>query len=328
MTILWLQSSLDHLSLFSVLPQHNRSAKNRSKDLNQAQGKPDHEVGKLLLRLNGDADPAVHLLAVLRRRPILNAPGKKLWSGSINNQQAHMTRMKSNVLVTMTMQEAFSCQTIRQKSGIVDSVGPWVTMYAFGCTRLWVGNRGSSVCLDECPWKGKILFSNLNSKWQELLAYIDIRGVDVVAVRNSLLRLQNHPVEVICRQVGKVNKICEAHMEWFVDSGSSRCWTSWRHVSGSACCSPSQRCWTRPEGGVFKLSIAFFPFHLDESDDCWTLAAVMHSAVKLAKACSCESQLSTELLQDESDRQAVANFKDFLSVLVGQWTSPSTLSMK
>ena len=58
---------------------------------------------------------------------------------------------------------------------------------------------------------------------------------------------------------------------------------------------------------VFKLSIAFFPFHLDESDDCWTLAAVMQLAVKLAKACNCEeSQLSTELLQDESDRQAVA----------------------
>ena len=70
------------------------------------------------------------------------------------------------------------------------------------------------------------------------------------------------------------------------------------------------------------MSSAFFPFHLDESDDCWTLAAVMQPAVKLAKACSCESQLSTELLQDESDRQAVANFKDFLSVLVGQWTSP------
>ena len=44
--------------------------------------------------------------------------------------------MKSKVLVTMTMQEAFSCQTILQKSGIVDSVGPWVTMYALGCTRL------------------------------------------------------------------------------------------------------------------------------------------------------------------------------------------------
>ena len=48
----------------------------------------------------------------------------------------------------------------------------------------------------------------------------------------------------------------------------------------------------------------------------------MHQAVKLAKACSCESQLSTELLQDESGRQAVANLKDFLFVLVGQWASP------
>ena len=52
-----------------------------------------------------------------------------------------MTRMKSKVLVTMTMQEAFSCHTIRQKSGIVDSVGPWVTMYAFGWTRLWRGGH-------------------------------------------------------------------------------------------------------------------------------------------------------------------------------------------
>ena len=55
----------------------------------------------------------------------------------------------------------------------------------------------------------------------------------------------------------------------------------------------------------------------------WLLAAVMQLVVKLAKACSsCESQLSTELLQDESGRQAVANLKDFLFVLVGQWASP------
>lgn len=40
----------------------------------------------------------------------------------------HMTLMKSKVLVTMTMQEALSCQTILQKSGMVSSVGPWVTM--------------------------------------------------------------------------------------------------------------------------------------------------------------------------------------------------------
>jgi hypothetical protein len=43
-----------------------------------------------------------------------------------------MTLMKSKVLVTMTMQEARSCQTIRQKSPIVISLGPWVTMYALG----------------------------------------------------------------------------------------------------------------------------------------------------------------------------------------------------
>ena len=48
----------------------------------------------------------------------------------------HITRMKSKVLVTITMQEARSCQTILQKSGMVDSVGPWVTMYALGWTRL------------------------------------------------------------------------------------------------------------------------------------------------------------------------------------------------
>jgi len=39
-----------------------------------------------------------------------------------------LTLMKSKVLVTMTMQEALSCQTIRQKSPIVVSIGPWVTM--------------------------------------------------------------------------------------------------------------------------------------------------------------------------------------------------------
>ena len=52
--------------------------------------------------------------------------------------------MKSNVLVTMTIQEARSCQAILQKSGMVDSVGPWVTMYAFGCTRLYNTKERSS----------------------------------------------------------------------------------------------------------------------------------------------------------------------------------------
>ena len=36
--------------------------------------KPDHKVGELLLRLDGDADAAVHLLPVLRCRPVLDAP--------------------------------------------------------------------------------------------------------------------------------------------------------------------------------------------------------------------------------------------------------------
>ena len=35
-----------------------------------------------------------------------------------------LTLMKSKVLVTMTIHEALSCQTIRQKSPIVVSVGP------------------------------------------------------------------------------------------------------------------------------------------------------------------------------------------------------------
>ena len=39
-----------------------------------------------------------------------------------------LTLMKSKVLVTMTIQEALSCQTILQKSPMVVSVGPWVTM--------------------------------------------------------------------------------------------------------------------------------------------------------------------------------------------------------
>ena len=39
-----------------------------------------------------------------------------------------LTRMKSKVLVTITIQEHLSCQTILQKSPIVFSVGPWVTI--------------------------------------------------------------------------------------------------------------------------------------------------------------------------------------------------------
>lgn len=38
------------------------------------------------------------------------------------------TLMKSNVFVSITMQQAFSCQTIRQNSVTVFSMGPWVTM--------------------------------------------------------------------------------------------------------------------------------------------------------------------------------------------------------
>ena len=36
--------------------------------------KPDHKVGELLLGLDGDADAAVHLLPVLRCRPVLDTP--------------------------------------------------------------------------------------------------------------------------------------------------------------------------------------------------------------------------------------------------------------
>ena len=47
---------------------------------------------------------------------------------SLNSLNSMNYLIKSNVLVTMTMHEALSCQTILQKSGIVDSVGPWVTI--------------------------------------------------------------------------------------------------------------------------------------------------------------------------------------------------------
>lgn len=46
------------------------------------------------------------------------------------------TFVKSNVFVNMIIALTFSCQTIRQKSKTVSSVGPWVTMYAFGFNKL------------------------------------------------------------------------------------------------------------------------------------------------------------------------------------------------
>lgn len=40
--------------------------------------------------------------------------------------------MKSKVFVSITIAAARSCQIIRQKSSTVSSVGPCVTIYAFG----------------------------------------------------------------------------------------------------------------------------------------------------------------------------------------------------
>lgn len=36
------------------------------------------------------------------------------------------------------MHETFSCQTKRQKSNTVSSVGPWLTIYAFGFNKLYI----------------------------------------------------------------------------------------------------------------------------------------------------------------------------------------------
>jgi hypothetical protein len=47
-----------------------------------------------------------------------------------------LTLIKSKVLVSITIQLAFSCQTILQKSVTVFSVGPSVTIYAFGFSKL------------------------------------------------------------------------------------------------------------------------------------------------------------------------------------------------
>ena len=83
-------------------------------------------------------------------------------------------------MLTMTMQLARSCHVIRQKSGMVDSVGPWVTMYALGCTRL-------------CKRRVISGYSCLAS----LSTHVDIRGVDVVRVGNVGLGLQNNSIEII-----------------------------------------------------------------------------------------------------------------------------------
>ena len=92
----------------------------------------DHEVGQLLFVLDRDPDPAVDLLAVFTSGPILDA--HNLGKLDVFNFCFEVsaitlfTLMKSKVLVTITMHEALSCHTIRQKSPMVVSVGPWVTM--------------------------------------------------------------------------------------------------------------------------------------------------------------------------------------------------------
>lgn len=52
-----------------------------------------------------------------------------------------LTLMKSKVFVSMTIAAARSCQIMRQKSTTVSSVGPWVTMYAFGFNILCGQNK-------------------------------------------------------------------------------------------------------------------------------------------------------------------------------------------
>jgi hypothetical protein len=54
----------------------------------------------------------------------------------LDEKDSILTLIKSNVLVSITIQLAFSCQTILQKSVTVFSVGPCVTMYAFGFSKL------------------------------------------------------------------------------------------------------------------------------------------------------------------------------------------------
>jgi len=54
----------------------------------------------------------------------------------LNERGLILTLIKSKVLVSITMQLAFSCQTILQKSVTVFSVGPCVTIYAFGFSKL------------------------------------------------------------------------------------------------------------------------------------------------------------------------------------------------
>ena len=139
------------------------------------------------------------------------------------------------------------------------------------------------------------------------MPYIDIGSIDVVRVRNSLLRLQHHSIEVIwdTRRLSKdfwcLKEIPRnTHKEWFWDSGSSQCWTSWRRASESGCCSPSPHCWT-PPGACKSFQSCFGRFFSESGLE----VDSSHAPVKfdLAEACSSSSSsslLSREWLKNES----------------------------
>ena len=120
----------------------------------------NHKIGNLFLIFNHYTNTTIYFFLIFSCRPVLNTHylryEEKIGCCNLNNfceididtsmklsihncsfKINQLTRMKSKVLVTITIQEHLSCQTILQKSPIVFSVGPWVTIYALGWTRLW-----------------------------------------------------------------------------------------------------------------------------------------------------------------------------------------------
>ncbi len=94
----------------------------------------------------------------------------------------------------MTMHDDLSCHTIRQKSPIVDSVGPCVTMYAFGCTRLCGFYRHSKVKANKC----KVLTKN---NMGNLFPHIDVGRIDIIRIGDAFLWLQDDAVVIDCVRI-------------------------------------------------------------------------------------------------------------------------------
>ena len=146
------------------------------------------KVGQLLLVRVRHVDVFVVFDFALGRRPVLDAhnleqmkTNQPLAKGEAFGRPLEaITLIKSNVLVNMTMQLAFTCHTNRQKSATVRSLGPCVTTYAFGfsilCTkRMHHLDSRRAICSYE-----SISIRHTN---------IDIASVVVILIWNSCLKL-------------------------------------------------------------------------------------------------------------------------------------------